>query len=144
MLSAESISASERVRHLFPAVFRVPFAIIAFLLQMHRGHVCSLAVRVPRCSTFEACDSSLPRQRRSDSSKSGPGRRCTFHRRKRTLLNRILTENHRKRIAVIENEFGEIGIDQALVVNADEEIFEMNMGASAARFAAISFAFSGT
>ncbi|MDP2228577.1 MAG: GTP-binding protein [Moraxellaceae bacterium] len=47
---------------------------------------------------------------------------------KTTLLNRILTENHGKRIAVIENEFGEIGIDQDLVVNADEEIFEMNNG----------------
>ena len=47
---------------------------------------------------------------------------------KTTLLNRILTEAHGKRIAVIENEFGEIGIDQALVINADEEVFEMNNG----------------
>jgi G3E family GTPase len=47
---------------------------------------------------------------------------------KTTLLNRILSENHGKRIAVIENEFGEIGIDQALVIDADEEIFEMNNG----------------
>jgi G3E family GTPase len=47
---------------------------------------------------------------------------------KTTLLNRILTENHGQRIAVIENEFGEIGIDHALVVNADEEVFEMNNG----------------
>jgi G3E family GTPase len=47
---------------------------------------------------------------------------------KTTLLNRILTEQHGKRIAVIENEFGEIGIDQALVIGADEEIFEMNNG----------------
>jgi G3E family GTPase len=47
---------------------------------------------------------------------------------KTTLLNRILTETHGKRIAVIENEFGEIGIDQALVINADEEVFEMNNG----------------
>ena len=47
---------------------------------------------------------------------------------KTTLLNRILTENHGQRIAVIENEFGEIGVDQALVINADEEIFEMNNG----------------
>jgi G3E family GTPase len=47
---------------------------------------------------------------------------------KTTLLNRILTENHGQRIAVIENEFGEIGIDQALVINADEEVFEMNNG----------------
>jgi iron complex outermembrane recepter protein len=44
------------------------------------------------------------------------------------LLNRILSEQHGKRIAVIENEFGEIGIDQALVINADEEVFEMNNG----------------
>src|SRR6266536_4874297 len=47
---------------------------------------------------------------------------------KTTLLNRILTENHGKRIAVIENEFGEVGVDQALVIGADEEIFEMNNG----------------
>ena len=47
---------------------------------------------------------------------------------KTTLLNRILTEQHGKRIAVIENEFGEIGIDNALVINADEEVFEMNNG----------------
>ncbi len=47
---------------------------------------------------------------------------------KTTLLNRILTEQHGKRIAVIENEFGEIGIDNDLVVSADEEIFEMNNG----------------
>ena len=47
---------------------------------------------------------------------------------KTTLLNRILKEEHGKRIAVIENEFGEVGIDQALVINADEEIFEMSNG----------------
>lgn len=47
---------------------------------------------------------------------------------KTTLLNHILTAHHGKRIAVIENEFGEIGIDNALVINADEEIFEMNNG----------------
>ena len=47
---------------------------------------------------------------------------------KTTLLNRLLTENHGKRYAVIVNEFGEIGIDNDLVVNSDEEIFEMNNG----------------
>ena len=47
---------------------------------------------------------------------------------KTTLLNRILTEEHGRRIAVIENEFGEIGVDDALVLNSDEEIFEMNNG----------------
>ena len=47
---------------------------------------------------------------------------------KTTLLNRILTQNHGRRIAVIENEFGEIGIDNDLVINADEEVFEMNNG----------------
>jgi len=47
---------------------------------------------------------------------------------KTTLLNRILTENHGMRIAVIENEFGEVGIDDALVLASDEEIFEMNNG----------------
>jgi G3E family GTPase len=47
---------------------------------------------------------------------------------KTTLLNRILSESHGQRIAVIENEFGEVGIDQDLVINADEEIFEMNNG----------------
>ncbi|TSA29904.1 MAG: GTP-binding protein [Verrucomicrobiaceae bacterium] len=47
---------------------------------------------------------------------------------KTTLLNRILTEEHGLRIAVIENEYGEVGIDHELVINADEEIFEMNNG----------------
>lgn len=47
---------------------------------------------------------------------------------KTTLVNRILTEQHGRRIAVIENEFGEIGIDDALVLDAEEEIFEMNNG----------------
>jgi G3E family GTPase len=47
---------------------------------------------------------------------------------KTTLLNRILTEHHGKRIAVIENEYGEIGIDHELVVQSDEEVFEMNNG----------------
>ncbi|MEB3357746.1 MAG: GTP-binding protein [Synechococcales bacterium] len=47
---------------------------------------------------------------------------------KTTLLNRILTEEHHKRIAVIVNEFGEVGIDHQLVIDADEEIFEMNNG----------------
>jgi G3E family GTPase len=47
---------------------------------------------------------------------------------KTTLLNRILSENHGKRIAVIENEFGEVGVDQALVIGAEEEIFETSNG----------------
>jgi G3E family GTPase len=47
---------------------------------------------------------------------------------KTTLLNRILSETHGKRFAVIVNEFGEVGIDNDLVVNADEEVFEMNNG----------------
>jgi G3E family GTPase len=47
---------------------------------------------------------------------------------KTTLLNHILTANHGRRIAVIENEFGEVGVDQDLVINAEEEIFEMNNG----------------
>lgn len=47
---------------------------------------------------------------------------------KTTLLNRILTEQHGKKYAVIVNEFGEEGIDNDLIVNADEEIFEMNNG----------------
>ncbi len=47
---------------------------------------------------------------------------------KTTLLNRILSEEHGKRIAVIENEYGEVGIDQALVIDADEEVFEMSNG----------------
>src|SRR5689334_1711114 len=47
---------------------------------------------------------------------------------KTTLLNRILTEPHGKKFAVIVNEFGEIGIDNDLVVGADEEVFEMNNG----------------
>ena len=47
---------------------------------------------------------------------------------KTTLLNRILTEQHGRRYAVIVNEFGEEGIDNDLVVDADEEVFEMNNG----------------
>ena len=47
---------------------------------------------------------------------------------KTTLLNRILTEDHGKKYAVIVNEFGEIGIDNDLIVGADEEVFEMNNG----------------
>jgi len=47
---------------------------------------------------------------------------------KTTLLNRILSEPHGKKYAVIVNEFGEIGIDNELIVGADEEVFEMNNG----------------
>jgi G3E family GTPase len=47
---------------------------------------------------------------------------------KTTLLNHILTAEHGKKVAVIVNEFGEIGIDQQLVIGADEEILEMNNG----------------
>jgi G3E family GTPase len=47
---------------------------------------------------------------------------------KTTLLNRILSQKHGKRFAVIVNEFGEVGIDNDLIVGADEEIFEMNNG----------------
>lgn len=47
---------------------------------------------------------------------------------KTTLLNRILSESHGKKYAVIVNEFGEIGIDNDLIVSSDEEIYEMNNG----------------
>lgn len=47
---------------------------------------------------------------------------------KTTLLNRILSEKHGKRVAVIENEYGEIGIDEGLVIDTEEEIFEMSNG----------------
>jgi G3E family GTPase len=47
---------------------------------------------------------------------------------KTTLLNRILTEQHGRRYAVVINEFGELGVDNDLVVDADEEVFEMNNG----------------
>jgi G3E family GTPase len=47
---------------------------------------------------------------------------------KTTLLNRILTEPHGRKYAVIVNEFGEVGIDNDLIVDADEEVFEMNNG----------------
>lgn len=47
---------------------------------------------------------------------------------KTTLLNRILTYEHGKKVAVVVNEFGEVGIDNQLVIDADEEIFEMNNG----------------
>ena len=47
---------------------------------------------------------------------------------KTTLLNRILTEQHGRRIAVIENEYGDVGVDNQLVIQSDEELFEMNNG----------------
>jgi G3E family GTPase len=47
---------------------------------------------------------------------------------KTTLLNRILSEDHGRKYAVIVNEFGEVGIDNELIVSADEEVFEMNNG----------------
>ncbi|MFZ4410045.1 MAG: CobW family GTP-binding protein [Paracraurococcus sp.] len=47
---------------------------------------------------------------------------------KTTLLNRILSENHGKKYAVVINEFGELGVDNDLVVDTDEEVFEMNNG----------------
>src|SRR5207342_2632750 len=47
---------------------------------------------------------------------------------KTTLLNRILSEQHGKRIAVIENEFGEVAVDHELVIGAEEEIFETANG----------------
>jgi len=47
---------------------------------------------------------------------------------KSTLLKRILTERHGHRIAVIQNEFGEIGIDGDLVIPVDEELYELNNG----------------
>jgi G3E family GTPase len=47
---------------------------------------------------------------------------------KTTLLNRILTEQHGRKLAVIENEFGEVGVDHQLVVTGEEELFEMNNG----------------
>ena len=53
---------------------------------------------------------------------------------KTTLLNKILSEEHGKRIAVIENEYSEVGIDQGLVINADEEGLRCPTDASAAPF----------
>jgi len=47
---------------------------------------------------------------------------------KTTLLNRLLSEEHGRKYAVIVNEFGDVGIDNELIVNADEEVFEMNNG----------------
>ncbi|MSU73031.1 MAG: GTP-binding protein [Opitutus sp.] len=47
---------------------------------------------------------------------------------KTTLLNRILTEHHGRKLAVIENEFGEVGVDHQLVIQSEEELFEMNNG----------------
>ena len=47
---------------------------------------------------------------------------------KTTLLNRILKEDHGRRIAVIENEFGEVGVDSEIIERSDEQIVEMNNG----------------
>ena len=63
---------------------------------------------------------------------------------KTTLLNRILSEPHGKKYAVIVNEFGEIGIDNDLVVGADEEVFEMNNGCICCTVRALSHLASAT
>ncbi|MDR0902483.1 MAG: GTP-binding protein, partial [Opitutaceae bacterium] len=47
---------------------------------------------------------------------------------KTTLLNRILTGRHGKKIAVIEHEYGEVGVDNQLDIQSEEELFEMNNG----------------
>ncbi|MCW9706285.1 CobW family GTP-binding protein [Fodinibius salsisoli] len=47
---------------------------------------------------------------------------------KTTLLNHILTQQHSRKIAVVQNEFGEIGIDGELIENTEEDIFELNNG----------------
>ncbi|KIZ07164.1 Putative metal chaperone yciC [Monoraphidium neglectum] len=47
---------------------------------------------------------------------------------KTTLINYILKGNHGKKIAIIENEYGEVGIDDALVLETKEDIYEMNNG----------------
>ncbi|MGH8745034.1 MAG: CobW family GTP-binding protein, partial [Burkholderiales bacterium] len=47
---------------------------------------------------------------------------------KTTLLNRILKEDHGRRVAVIENEFGEVGVDNEIIESGDEQIVEMNNG----------------
>lgn len=52
---------------------------------------------------------------------------------KTTLLVRILTETHGRRYAVVVNEFGEVGIDNDLIVNAEEENFKMNNGFESCR-----------
>lgn len=47
---------------------------------------------------------------------------------KTTFVNYVLKENHRRRIAVVENEFGEVGIDDGLVLQTQEEVIEMMNG----------------
>ena len=47
---------------------------------------------------------------------------------KTTLLNHILTAKHGHRIAVIENEFGEVDVDSDLVLSSEEEIYQMSNG----------------
>ena len=47
---------------------------------------------------------------------------------KTTLLNRILTAEHGRRVAVIVNEFGEVGIDHHLLISSEQEIVEMSNG----------------
>ena len=61
---------------------------------------------------------------------------------KTTLLNKILTAHHGKKIAVIENEFGEIGIDQDLVIHAEEEICLQSTSVTTASSCNICFKFS--
>src|SRR6202050_2455817 len=47
---------------------------------------------------------------------------------KTTLLNRLLTADHGRRIAVVVNEFGEVGIDHPLLISSDQEVIQMNNG----------------
>src|SRR6201998_3418740 len=47
---------------------------------------------------------------------------------KTTLVNRLLTADHGRRLAVVVNEFGEVGIDHHLLISSDQEVIQMNNG----------------
>src|SRR6202166_3210467 len=88
------------------------------------------AVRPPAPACIPVPMPIYRRQRRDEMSEKVPVTVLTGYlgAGKTTLLNRILSEPHGQRYAVIVNEFGEIGIDNDLVIGADEEVFEMNNG----------------
>src|SRR4051794_3673918 len=95
-----------------------------FLAQLFAACKSGLAI------LYEADNPRFSRQAMSDAQTQIPVTVLTGYlgAGKTTLLNRILSENHGKRYAVVVNEFGEIGIDNDLIVESDEEVYEMNNG----------------
>lgn len=108
------ITASSRSRAKLHA-FRISAAAVPFANASTHRHACAFPISELRSSLS---DMSIPVTVLTGFLGAG----------KTTLLNRILTEQHGKKLAVIENEFGEVGVDNQLVISSEEELFEMNNG----------------